>query len=60
MRLTIELSSCELLVTTLMLVLASNQLVAKILDVLAVFRLQKANFVSYSTKCDSLGFHLKP
>ena len=40
-RLTIELGSCELLVTTLVLVLASNQLVAKILDVLAVLRLYK-------------------
>ena len=47
MSLTVELSSCELLVTTLMLVLASNQLVAKILDVLAVFRLQKPKFVSF-------------
>lgn len=60
MRLTVELSSCELLVTTLMLVLASNQLVAKILNVLAVFRLQKEKICKFFSKCDSLGFHLKP
>ena len=60
MRLTVELSSCELLVTTLMLVLASNQLVAKILNVFAVFRLQKEKIYKFFSKCDSLGFDLKP